>query len=60
MEPLAAHLAVIDRRLDALALAIRRRQWAEVEFTFDQVNRAVGKLARTVPRAGDAPPPDPA
>lgn len=56
MEPVAAHLAVIERRLDALALAIRRREWAEVEFTYDQVNRAVAKLRRATPHPGDAPP----
>ena len=38
------HVAVIDRRLDSLQVAISLRDQEGAEFAFDQVRSAVGKL----------------
>lgn len=40
------HLAVIQMRVEALALAIREGNWNEVEFQHDRVRRAVEKAIR--------------
>lgn len=40
----AGHLAVIGSRLGTLQLAIRSREWESVEFQYDRVASAVGKL----------------
>lgn len=44
-----AHVAIVERRLEALEAAIRSRDWGAVEFAYDQVNRATSKLAVLAP-----------
>jgi hypothetical protein len=44
---LRGHFDVIDRRMEALFVAITSRRWEHVEFSYDQVLRAVSK-ARAV------------
>jgi hypothetical protein len=40
------HVIVIDVRMDALAGAIKARDWQAVEWEYDRVRRAVDKLQR--------------
>lgn len=44
---------VVERRIGGMALAIRARKWDEVEFCFDQVNRATAKLLRAIEEEGE-------
>jgi hypothetical protein len=47
------HISVIDVRMDALRVAIASRDWAQVEWEYDRVRRAVDKLkSQGGPRSG--------
>lgn len=50
LDPIAlrGHLAVIQRRLEGLKEAIGELEPFDVEFRFDQVQRAVEKMERYV------------
>jgi len=37
-------LDILRRRMDVLSGAIRKRRWPDIEFAFDQANRALTKL----------------
>jgi hypothetical protein len=49
----ARDAVVIERRFDALADAIRRRDWDDVEWHFDNTRSAVSKMLGTRHRPGD-------
>jgi hypothetical protein len=47
---LMGHQAVTEIRMQALAQAIRERDWEQVEFQFDRVLGAVKKTHRVLQR----------
>ena len=49
-------VSVIGRRFDALADAIRSRDWGQVEFLFDQTRSAVDRYTGQRERAYDGDP----
>jgi hypothetical protein len=42
----ARHAMIADIRLDGLEDAIRARDWEQVEWHYDRVDRAIAKLIR--------------